>query len=173
MCSSDLHLRLDGTDHAVYIGGFIQAATDRAEAYLCRKLITQTWDMVCRSWDDFLRYDNGALRTMPYGRTQSATHIKYVDADGVEQTVSADDYTLMFSGTDGAQIVFDSDYAFPDLHADIGTVTARFVCGYGLAADVPEVIKSAILLICGDLFDGTDTSRAVESLLAPYRLFKI
>ena len=71
----EYHLRLDGTDHAVYTSGFIQAATDRAEAYLCRKLITQTWEMVCRSWDDFLRYDNGALRTMPYGRKIGRAHV--------------------------------------------------------------------------------------------------
>ncbi len=165
------YLRLDGAEHDVFLGDFIKAATEQAEAFMSRRLITQTWDMVCRSWDDLLKYKNGALRTMPYGKTQSITHIKYLDADGVEQTVLADDYTLMFSGTDGAYLVFGSGYNFPALHEAAGTVTARFVCGYGLAADVPEAIKAAIRLICGDLFDGKDNTRAIESLMAPYRLF--
>ncbi|MBF0232500.1 MAG: phage head-tail connector protein [Desulfamplus sp.] len=157
------HLRLDGTDHDLYIPGLIEAGTKRVELFTNRKLVTQTWEIYGKSFKDIIDM------VIPLGQTQSIVSVKYADSDGVEQTVSSDEYALIFPGCDGAKITFDTGYALPDVSWD-GCVTVRFVCGYGAASAVPDTIKSAIRLVCGDLFDGRDNGRAIESLLAPYKL---
>jgi hypothetical protein len=62
----------------------------------------------------------------------------------------------------------------------MNAVTIRFVCGYGLAAVVPEEIKSAILLMTAYLEQNrseadNETFRlpsAPDHLLCPYRVIR-
>jgi uncharacterized phiE125 gp8 family phage protein len=62
--------------------------------------------------------------------------------------------------------------SYPTTYSEIQAVQIRFVAGYGLAADVPECIKQAILLKVADLYEhrGDDAvdervEKAVECLL--------
>ena len=58
-------------------------------------------------------------------------------------------------------------------------IEIEFVCGYGLAADVPEDIKDAMLLMTGEAYENRETSvvgtiytkiDTINDLLSGYRL---
>jgi len=173
------HLRIDATDttHDDYIESLMVAIVDRVESFLGRKLITQTWDLKFSSWQDLIEDDNELPRVLPFGQTQSITSIVYKDEDGNNQTISTDYYTLTLAGTDAARIVFNydddlDDFDWPDLWS-VDQITVRLVCGYGATgAAVPAPIKTAILLMVGDLFNDEDSSFAIEHLLNSYRLWR-
>ena len=171
------HLRIDTSDtsHDAYLTGLLSACVSRIESVLFRGLVTQTWDFKFDSWRELTLSESMHPRVIHYGMTQSITHIKYMDEDGAEQTVSTDYYSLTNAGTDGARIVFDFNddndaFDWPDLWP-VDPITVRVVLGYGAAVVVPAPIKSAIKLMVGDLFDDEDSSRAIEALLSEFKLF--
>ena len=124
----------------------------------------------------------GSLIRLPLGKVSSVTHLKYTDANGALQTLSAStDYqTDLYSQP--ARIMPAYGASWPTVRADtFNVVTARFVAGYGSAAtDVPGPIREAILLAVGHWMNFqpgvegavsiTRLPYAVLDLLAPYRL---
>jgi uncharacterized phiE125 gp8 family phage protein len=163
------------TFHDDYIEGLIAAATDQAEQYLHRRLITQTWYLYLDQWP------SGTFFKLPFGRLQSVTSVKHKDEDGVESTMSSGEYIVDIQSEPG-QIVLDYNESWPtDTLYPSNPITIEFVCGYGLTgASVPAMIKHAIKLTISDLFENRETEVYAmghkklgtwEALLFPYKLF--
>ncbi|MEQ8226790.1 MAG: hypothetical protein RIA64_01800 [Rhodospirillales bacterium] len=168
-----------------HIATLIAAAVnhmDGKDGALGRALVTQTWDykMDCLPRDGF---------KVPLPPVQSVTFIKYIDLNGIEQTLSSDLYTVDTS-SEPARIVPAYGETWPDARNQVNAVTVRLVCGYppeGSPADyranVPGPIKSAIKLLVDDLYQhrGTAGPRApiktiplnVSALIAPYRAWGV
>jgi len=160
------HLRIDypEMDQDLYLQGLLDSAVDQIEKKLNRRLITQTVDVLVESWPD-------VWQILPYGQTQSIGQIECVDVDGNAQVIPQDTYVLYFSGTDSARIVFNDKLNLPFILLG-SQITIRLVCGYGdTGASVPASIRAAIKLLVGDMFDGEDSTLAVDRLLMPYRLW--
>jgi uncharacterized phiE125 gp8 family phage protein len=121
---------------------------DGANGMLGRALITQTWELVldgfpCGYWRG-CHYVQPDVE-MPLPRLQSVTSVKYLDANGTEQTVDAGVYRVI-TGERG-RIALAVGSAWPTPLYGQGAVTIRFVAGYGSAgSDVPEPIRQAIVL---------------------------
>lgn len=148
------------------INSLIAAATEHVEIYTGRAIITQTWKLTLDAFTDSIMLAKGTVA--------SVTYVKYYDVDGVEQTVSADDYTVDIS-SDPQWIVVNSDASWPSTLDGINAVNITFVAGY---STIPPSFKHAILLLIGQWYDNRSdvTERqmismpnAVEALLRGYR----
>jgi len=140
------HLRVDSTDEDTYIDGLINGAVaylDGWNGILAKCLINQTWSQKFTTLSDPLRL---ALRPV-----SSITSVGY--------------------GTDSPQEALDSlTYR---LSTDSISAKVVSVAGYGAAAaDVPQNIRHAILLIVGAMYENREDTKipdAVYMLLRPYK----
>lgn len=172
------HLRVDISDDDTLIGTLITVARTHVEQHLRRALVTQVWDLVLDCFP-------GAVLRLPLPPLASVTSITYTDVDGNGGTVSAGDYLVDVDEEPG-RVVLKSAATWPAVVLrEAAGVRVRFSAGYGAAADVPEPIKQAILLLVGSLYEnredvlvaqGVTVMRipfGVQALLMPYRILRL
>lgn len=132
------------------------------ENRLTQALITQT----CVD-----KFDRFAFQLeLHWGPVSSVTTVTYIDADGVQQTVSSSIYKLRTINGRGV-IELDHNQTWPTPRGDTDGIVATYVAGYGTTADdVPESIRDAIVARAIWLYRdrGEDTAEppAVEDLLS-------
>lgn len=150
------HLRVDTDDDDELIEAFIEAATDYcdgATGYLGRALVEQTWELVL---DEFPADEI----KIPMPPLISVDSVKYDDASGVEQTLSASEYTVDDISEPGWLLPVSG--AWPSAYDSVNAVRIQFTCGYAATGSpavqtVPGTIKSAIKLIVGNLYANRET----------------
>jgi uncharacterized phiE125 gp8 family phage protein len=169
LAEAKMHCRITSSTEDALISAWIIAARGRAENYTGRRVITQTWDW---SMDAF---PCGVVE-VPNAPLQSVTEITYTDGAGIEQTLDPAAYQVdaksdpgrIAPAAGGTWVVASSN--------TLNAVTVRFVCGYGLAVDVPNEIRAAMLLHISELNEHreamlevqTYATRAWEALLLPF-----
>lgn len=179
-----LHLKLDATGSPAthpddtLVTALIAAVRQHLDGdmgLLERALVTQTWELTIDEFpeDEF---------RVPLPPLQSIVSIKYDDPAGAEQTVSPDDYVVDLI-SEPAWVLPVTGATWPDTYDTVNAVRVRFTAGYGVASAVPAPIKSAMLLMLGDLYEnrqetiiGTISSqlpRGVDALLSPYRVLSL
>jgi len=118
------HLNVDHSDHDVYIRTLIRSATGKAEQYLHRRLVTQTWKYYLDAWPYWASF------RLPFGRLQSVTSIKYKDEDGDESTFSSDDYIVDTQSEPGiVELGYQKSWPDGTLYPN-NPIKIEFVCGY-------------------------------------------
>ena len=122
----------------------IAAARAAAETELHRSLVTQTLDLYLDAFPviENPRLEIGQILLPPI---QSVVGITYVDLAGVNQTLPADQY-LVDANSQPARIAPAWGYCWPPTRTQANAVKARFVAGYGAAADVPPCVKHWMLM---------------------------
>lgn len=164
------HLRVDHDDQDELITAQIKAATAHFDGYtgiLGRALVTQTWRQ------DFCRFADRL--PLPVSPVISITSVVYYDAGNMQQTLDASAYDL-FADARGAYLTLQHVQSWPGTYPRNNAASVTFIAGFGDAADIPEPIRQAILLIVQRLYDGADTEidvaidRVVHALIAPYRM---
>ena len=176
-----LHLRVDGTAEDTLIAGLIEAARQQVEAMTNRALCTQVWE--CR-FDAFP--SDGAFIELPRAPLQSLQQVSYLDTTGTLVQVAVADFDVLAPSGASAQpgsIGPKPDKTWPTAVQDRAhAARIRFVAGYGAASAVPAALKSAILLIVGDLYANREAqmtgtivteNKAVLALLWPFRVFYV
>ena len=175
------HLRLATTDAeaAAYtseddlLNRLITVARTQAEQETGRAFITQTKTLYLDEWP------GGKEIRIPYPPLQSATvTYRLEDDDDYDNTLSTVDVDIV---SEPGRVILQPGESWPSgaLYPD-KPIKIEFDCGYGDAAtDVPEGIRSAILLRITDLYEhrgeivaGVSVGRiegAIDSLLWPYR----
>ena len=130
----------------------IQAAREYVEGYQNRALCTQTWELVLDSWPvrDYVE--------LPKPPLQSIVSIKHKDKAGAETTWADTNY---ITDTDSfiGRVVLADNISWPnttDLYP-AGGLRIQFVAGYGLAADVPQTTRQAMLLLVGHWYENRET----------------
>jgi uncharacterized phiE125 gp8 family phage protein len=114
-----------------------------------RRIITQTIDYFPSRWPDSRDCEPDRIK-IPYGNLQSVVSIKYKKSDWATSTddvtlVEGTDYIVETNGTECGYVVLPYQGSWPsDVLFPSNPIVIRFVCGYGLAADVPENVKRAI-----------------------------
>lgn len=138
-------LRVPGTSENAAIADMIADARAQAEHITCRALITQTWE---RTLCAFPACGGRIHLGMP--PVVEIETVKYIDVDGVEQTMAEADYQLDLVNMPGwLHTVDGADWPQTSTAVPIA-VRVRFVCGYGDAAeDVPAPIREWIHLQVG------------------------
>lgn len=153
------HLRVTGADEDTLIDGLIKAAREQAEAITKRALITQTWDLKLDCLSSEIE--------IPKPRLQSVASVKYIDADGVEQTESASTYTVDTASEPG-RVYLAYNQTWPTPRVIPHAVTIRFVAGYGnMGSDVPGSILAAMKLMIGHWFNNREEGSPVSIATIP------
>lgn len=180
-----LHLRLplefpaeQQTVEDELIRRLIAAATQDAELYQGRAYITRTLRLNL----DRFPAGNGPIY-LPFPPVKQVLSVEYTDAAGQQHTLPATDYVADLAAAP-ARLVPAPDKGWPLTSLrPVAGVTVTYVAGYGEdPQDVPENIRSAILLLVGHLYEhreavysdrGTPTELplGVTYLLAKDRVF--
>lgn len=155
----------------------ITQARDWCERFVMRSLAPQTIELAL---DAFPR---GAIQ-LPMPPVAEIASVKYIDADGAEQTVDAADYVLD-DYQEPCWLLPRVLTSWPGTMGVVNSVKVRYIAGYSLATDspndrpLPPSIEAAILLVLGHLFENReqtsdlkleDIPLGVVSLLDPYRI---
>lgn len=148
------HLRNEGESFDDdYITHLIKVSRKLCEKYCNRVFITQTWQQNENSF--------GAYIDLMVNKVQSVTEIKYIDTAEVEQTLSTSNYQVDLLA-DEATIVEGVSAGFPSISSStINPIKITYVCGYGVAVDVPDDIKQAIYIMISNFYENR------EAVVAP------
>lgn len=172
------HCRIDIIDDDALLMGLITTFRQRAEAYTRRALITQQWRLTAiafpRSvsvWPHPLVYPTAsseAAMALPRPPLISVESVKYIDENGVQQTLSPAAYVVSTSELPGCIApVFGTSW--PNIRSQIGAVQVDFTAGYGTA--IPAAIKTWMLcyiLAAYDNRSATITGRSISAIDMPY-----
>ncbi len=142
------HLQIDDNDEDGLILALIDAVTehfDGANGALGKALITQTWTVSVKRPED-----NSII--LPVTPVQSVSSIAYYDGDDNSQTLTVSDFYL-YKTEDFAYITPKQGVTWPVTRNREDAFTVTYVAGFGGAADVPQIIKQAILLMLRHWFD--------------------
>lgn len=161
------HLRDPDVLENDLISSYIDAASgwiDGPAGWLGRSFGAQTLELQTDVFD--------LCDRLPFGPVTSITSVKYIDAAGVEQTVSDSVYH-----TAADRLVLRHGAAWPSVRGDEGGVRIRYVSG----GTVPPQARQAVLLLVGQWFRnrssvvvgtiGSELPFGVEALLSPLRRF--
>ena len=164
------HLRVTGSEEDSLINNLITAVRQEAEKYLNRVLIEQTWDMFLDKFPD----DDGDIFIHKTPVT-AVTSLQYYDANNVLQTWARTNYDLDHYN-EPASIYPAYSISYPATLDTKNVVIIRFTAGYGDAGDVPDAIKSGMLLYLSYLYDNrgdattTGIPHAVWNIWNNYRI---
>lgn len=137
---------------------YISAVVAKAENYIKRALVNQTWELKLDMFPINCHASAARYRSipLPLSPVSSITSVKYIDVDGVTQTVAASEYVM--TADDPNALVPAYGKIWPIARIQPEAVTIRYVCGYGAtAASVPEGIKSWILMNVATLYENRET----------------
>jgi uncharacterized phiE125 gp8 family phage protein len=161
------HLRVDYSDDDTLIGSLITAARQYAEMVLDRQIITATWSMRLNRWPCVTRWNEWGEIRLPKPPLVSVTSVAYVDSNGTSQTFSTSDYIVFTPTKQQGSIRLNYGEAWPTHRSQPGAITIVYVAGYGAAAAVPVVVKQAILLIVGHLYENRENTTAQSLMSIP------
>ncbi len=148
-CRVELDFAADDT----LLESYIVAARRYCEGLQNRAYITQTWELAISAWPDrdFIR--------VPLPPLQSVEGVLYYDVDGAEHTLDAGDYIVDTRRQPG-RIVLAHGKAWPSrLLRPANGIVIQFTAGYGdEAADVPQEIRHAMLLLIAHWYENREAS---------------
>jgi uncharacterized phiE125 gp8 family phage protein len=154
LAEAKLHLRVDHDDEDTFITSLITAAREYCEGFQNRAFITQT---ITLTLDEF-----PCEFVVPQPPLKSVTSIKYIDVNGVQQTLAASVYKVDTQSEPG-RIVPAYNQSWPGIRGDINSVEVIYEAGYGAAAAVPERIKAAIKLLVGHYYVNRQETTAIKT----------
>lgn len=161
------HCRITHDEENNLVEAYIRGARRAIEKRTGLALLEQTWEA---AWPCFL-LDGFVLPRPPL---LSVTSVKYIDENGTEQTLAADQYTVNTRAFPG-EVVPAYNVAWPATRDVPNAVVIRFVAGFGdEEVEVPESILDALRLEVADRYwhrEDVDVEKlvsrgAVRSLLA-------
>ena len=157
------HLYVSHTDDDALIAAFISAARQDCEHRTQRALITQTWE---RTLDRL-----PAGMSLPMAPLASVTSIKYIDGNGVEQTLDPSAYYVDTDSEPG-WVLPAYGTAWPSARDLPNAVRVRYVAGYGANGSfVPAALKQWILLRVGALYENRESAVSGQPIQAAPRDF--
>jgi uncharacterized phiE125 gp8 family phage protein len=158
----------------------IVTAREHVEDITHRTLLTQTWEYYLQSFP----FDKNFI-LIPFGNLQEIVSVKYKDSEGTETTlIENTDYIVEKNGDGCGRVMLPYNGYWPsDALYPSNPITIQFVCGWLSAADIPNKIKQAMLLICGDLYENREaqitgdaneysSNDTLQNILASARLFE-
>lgn len=155
------HLRVDDTASDDLIDRYIARATQFVEEAAGKQLITQTWKAT------YPKPPYGDYLPLPRGPVQSITSIQYYDADNASQTMTTSPETYrLVKDDDMALVELVTGQVWPTVYDRLDAFSVTFVCGYGAASAVPDVLKQAIELTLAHWFENREgaTDRVYSEL---------
>ncbi len=145
------------SDQTVVLTRCVQAATDAAEKFLNRQLITATYTLKF----DWLH--NPIVLPFPPLIAVADDGIAYTDTSGSAQTVTASLWEIDNDSEPGL-VLLSFEQSWPtDVRTQHHGITITYTAGYGTSpSDVPDNIRHAILMGASDLFEHRDSQSEIR-----------
>jgi len=205
LAEAKMHLRVIDSSEDSLISMLIASARQHAETITRRALVTQSWKLTLDQfptpganissanwygpqWSNMpgplsvVRPDGktGYEIYLPLPPLQTVDSIKYIDTDGVQQTLSAAQY-IVDTVSEPARVTPAYGVTWPSTRNQINAVEVVFTCGFGALTEVPEAIKNWMLIRIGSLYENREEVALmnrgkleplpfVDGLLDPYRV---
>jgi uncharacterized phiE125 gp8 family phage protein len=168
--------------HDAMIMAMLAAARTHAEEFTGRSIALKTYELRLDGWPEDTEVE------LPMPPLVSIESVKYIDADEVEQTISATDYVIDTYEPTAGWLLPASGTTWPTPLAVVNCVRIRYRAGYQVpepdsspedAPDLPGAIRAALLLLVGHFYENreavsskalTEVPLAVTALLRPYRV---
>jgi uncharacterized phiE125 gp8 family phage protein len=167
LAEAKLNLRVTNSLEDALITSLIVAARKWVEGFTWRPLMTQTLQANFDKKD--VQIVDISLNKFPI---QSITSIKYIDANGTEQTINSSTYEVdLISPVCRIRLS-----EVPTMKDSLNALKIRFVAGYTSSANVPANYKQAMYLIITSLYDNRNqvsTQNAIELPFGVYTLLDI
>lgn len=171
------HCRLDAPNAAdqTLVESYIRAAAAWAfgfSGWTGRCLTDETFDQTFDCWA--LTRRGKILSELPLVRAtvRSVASVKYIDTNGAEQTLAADQYRLIWRHDQGV-IVPAYNITWPTLRDQEASVTVRYVAGYGAAAsDIPQDLRTGLMQLSAWLWENR-TMAVPEMFTAAFGKFQV
>ena len=171
-----------GVGDDAYLDTLITAATYWVEEYTGRALINRTYKAFLDAWPVDTRGYQLTTLELPKPPLVSVTHVKtYTDSD-TASTFSSGSYFVDSNSVKG-RIALRTSAAWPEVTRTANGIEIQWIAGYGAAADVPQPIKQAILLLVGHWYANREAVKigetvasipmGVEALLDAYRVWSL
>lgn len=202
LTDAKLYLRVDTTDEDTMITALIVAAREYCESFQNRAYVTQTLDLTLdqfpyRDWHPAMnsfpfypmvtptyhtsRHKNAIKLLMP--PIQSVTSVTYTDSTGLATVVDPTTYIVDTDSEPGRIVpVFGQQWPVVQLQP-INGVRVQYIAGYGAAANVPQAVKQAMMMLIAHWYEnreavviggsrsvGTAIGFAVKTLLTSERV---
>lgn len=147
------HLRLDAEDERQRVESILVPAAEQwAESATGRQLIHATWQMFLRTFPG-----DGCPIVLPKPPLSTVSHVKYYDADGVQQTWAASNYTVIApTGPKAAagRIQPNDGVSYPTIYGDPYEIEVELIAGYGADhTTVPAMLRAGMLLLVAEMFE--------------------
>lgn len=139
------HLNITTADDDTLIGDLIAVAREYVEGFTGRQLVTATWTWKLDAFPEVMRPPFPPLTSTDFS-------IAYTDTSGDPQTVTSTVYTVDTDSEPG-RIFLAHGQTWPAVRSIRNAITVTFKAGYGAAAAVPDLFKSAIKLLLDDLYE--------------------
>ncbi len=161
LAEAKTHLRVLHDDDDTLITSELAAACDTIERATRLALQPQTLRCSLPAWPVQDR-----RLWLPRPPLVSVTHVKYIDTDNVERTVSDVNYFVLLPP---GNVVFLAPFAWPALAERPDAVRVTFVAG---VATIAKSLKQAVLLQLQQLHDGQDEKRqnAIDSFIEQHKV---
>lgn len=167
-------LRLDGTEEDALATALLTAARALLEAETRRAFVTQSWRLILDRWPE------REIR-LPLAPAIRIDGIAVATAAG-EEAIDAALYESDL-GHEPPRIVVKRGMRLTRPANEVGGIAIDFTAGYGAAADVPEPLRQAMLMLVAHWFEtrspvsfgvGTvEIPLTVAALIAPYRRMRL
>lgn len=153
--------RVEVTDDDALITGYIAAAREWCEAHDWRAYLTQTIELWLNCWpsDEII---------LPRPPLQSVSKIEYYGVDDTKYTLATSVYGVDANSTPGA-VHLKYNQAWPSTALrSYNAICVTFVAGWTAAANVPQTIHQAMLLLIGHWYENRENttvgavSRSIE-----------
>jgi len=154
-------LRIPDNQNDGEIAAMISAVSQKAEEWLGRALVTQTWTL----WLDrfpardqpgsplegrfelpVAYFDEPArFVEIPRPPLQSVVHVRTYDSLHQASILDSAAY-FVDAGSEPGRIVLNTGYSWPSALRPANAVEVEFIAGYGTGSNVPEAVRQGILL---------------------------
>jgi len=152
-----LHLKIDDqTADDALVDSLVQAARENCEEFTNRCFVYSTWELRLDAFPD--RDFNEIL--LPRPPLISVNSVKYIDADGAEQTLGTDKW-YSDAKSEPARLRPAYGLTWPATRAQMNAVTVSYLAGYPVidagspldtTTNVPAAAKAAVKLILAHIY---------------------
>lgn len=172
LAEAKAHLRVDVSTDDAYITALITIARQQAEHEAQRSFAPQTLRLRASGWSDGVE--------LPRGPVNTVSHVRYQDAENVQQTLAAAAYYIDRSAL--VPVVRRAyGYTWPQLYAQQDVIEVQYTAGTwnsGAGHETPRSALQYMLLLIGSMYENreADAERAAvrlqfaERLLDAYRV---
>ena len=142
------HMRVDDDSEHVLLQTYLVAARKSAEEFQRRKYITQSITLELPGFSDVM--------SLPCAPLQSVTSVKYIDTDGVQQTLAASFYDVDTVSEPG-RVLLAYEQTWPTARSVYNAIEIIYVVGYGATSGtVPEQFRVAIWQLAAHAFENRE-----------------